>query len=74
MSECAFEIEKHIAVLSGESDGVRKEVNFVSWNGKPPVIDVRTWNSKGRAYKGVTMTISEAKALKEALNGLEMLK
>lgn len=67
MNDCTFNIEKHIATLSGGEGEVTKQVNIVSWNGKPPVIDIRTWNSKGKPYKGITLTADEAKALREAL-------
>lgn len=74
MSDCTFEIEKNIAVLSGNEGEVQKRVNIVSWNGKQGTIDIRAWSSKGKPYKGIALTADEAKVLKEALNGLEMLK
>lgn len=74
MSEVKFNIEQHIAVLSGSEGEVSKQLNLVSWGGKPPVIDIRAWSSKGKPYKGVTLTIEETQALKEVLNGLELLK
>lgn len=67
MSDCTFNIEKHIATLSGSEGEVQKQVNLVSWNDKPATIDIRAWSSKGKPYKGITLTIDEAKALKEAL-------
>lgn len=67
MSDCTFNIEKHIATLSGSEGEVTKQVNLISWNDKAAVIDIRTWSSKGKPYKGITLTIDEAKALKEAL-------
>ena len=67
MSDCTFTIEKHIATLSGGEEGVTKQINRISWNGKPAVIDIRAWSGKGKPYKGITLDESEAKALKEAL-------
>ena len=67
MSDCTFTIEKHIATLSGGEGEVSKQINRISWNGKPAVIDIRAWSSKNRPYKGITLTNDEAKALKEAL-------
>lgn len=67
MSDCTFNIEKHIATLSGSEGEVTKQVNLVSWNDKPATIDIRAWSSKGKPYKGITLTIDEAKELKEAL-------
>lgn len=67
MSDCTFNIERHIATLSGSEGEVQKQINLVSWNDKPATIDIRAWSSKGKPYKGITLTIDEAKALKEAL-------
>lgn len=67
MNDCTFNIEKHIATLSGSEGEVQKQINLVSWNDKPATIDIRAWSSKGKPYKGITLTIDEAKALKEAL-------
>lgn len=67
MSDCTFNIEQRIATLSGGEGEVTKQINLISWNGKPPVIDIRTWSSKGKPYKGITLTPDEAKVLKEAL-------
>lgn len=74
MSDIKFNIEQRIATLSGNEGEVTKQINYISWNEKPPVIDIRTWNSKNQPYKGVTLTVDEAKELKAALNSLEMLK
>lgn len=74
MSDIKFSIEQSIAVLSGNEGEITKQINYISWDEKPPVIDIRTWSSKNQPYKGVTLTISEAQALKTALNSLEMLK
>ena len=67
MSDCTFTIERRIATLSGGEGEVTKQINRISWNGKPAVIDIRAWNGKGKPYKGITLDESEAKALKEAL-------
>lgn len=67
MSDCTFNIEKHIATLSGSEGEVQKQINLVSWNDKPATIDIRAWSSKGKPYKGITLTIDEAKELAKAL-------
>lgn len=67
MSGYTFEIQKHIATLSGGEGEVTKEINLVSWNGRPPVIDIRAWSSVGKAYKGITLDNDEVKILKEVL-------
>lgn len=74
MNDCTFSIEKHIATLSGSEAEVSKQINLISWNDKPAAIDIRAWSGKGKPYKGIVLTIDEAKALKAALDGLEMLE
>lgn len=71
MKDCTFNIEKHIATLSGNEGEVTKQINLVSWNGKPAVFDVRAWSTQGKPYKGVTLTLDEVKAFKAAFDGLE---
>jgi len=48
--------------------GNRKELNFVSWNGKEPKYDLRTWSPEGIALRGLTLTEDEAKELQKVLN------
>lgn len=67
MNECTFEVIKELAALSGADESIQKKLCLISWNGKPPVFDIRAWSSKNRPYKGITLTNDEAKALKEAL-------
>ena len=43
MPDIKFEIEKHIGVLSENGNGWRKELNMVSWNGRPAKYDIRDW-------------------------------
>lgn len=42
MAELKFEIIKNIGVLSESSNGWKKEVNIVSWNGGDPKYDIRS--------------------------------
>ena len=37
--EFSYEIVEEIAVLSENNKGWRKELNLVSWNGRPPKFD-----------------------------------
>lgn len=59
--EFQFEIKEHISVLSdANSKGWRKELNLVSYNGKEPVYDIRSWNEDhSKMSKGVTLTYDE---------------
>ena len=40
--ENKFEIVKHIGKLSDINNGYTKELNFISWNHREPVYDIRT--------------------------------
>ena len=67
MANIEWQQLKHLGTLSGEGR-FTKEVNIVSWNGREPVIDIRTWdNDLNRARKGVTVTLDELPALIAAL-------
>lgn len=72
MNECTFNIEKRIAVLSGSDNEIQKQINLISWNGKTAVIDIRAWSSKGKPYKGVTLSKTEARVLRDVLNGIKL--
>lgn len=70
--EISHVIEKHIAVLSETKGGWTKELNLVSWNGKPAKYDIREWGPDHKSMgRGVTLTDEEAKALVEALSDLK---
>ena len=65
-----LEVIKKIALISGLETGFRKELNIVSWNGRDPKYDLRSWSPAGMALKGLTLTEDEAKELQKALNDL----
>ena len=62
-----YEIIKHLGDLSqrnNKGEVWTKEVNVVSWNHRPPKIDIREWNEDHtRMSKGITLTDAEAEAL-----------
>ena len=65
-----YEITERVAVLSQSGD-TSKELNLVSYNGSPAKYDLRSWkreNGTEKLLKGLTLSLQEAKALKEALN------
>ena len=65
-----MEVIKKIALISGSETGFRKELNIVSWNGKEPKYDLRSWSPKGIALRGLTLTEDEAKELQKVLNDM----
>lgn len=69
--EFSYEIVEEIAILSENNKGWRKELNLISWNGRPPKFDLRDWApDHEKMGKGVTLSNEEFSALKEAI--LEM--
>ena len=68
MKGIQYEIVKEIAVLSASDKGYTKESNLISWNGKEPKYDVRSFSPKReKCGKGITLTADEAAALLKAL-------
>ena len=65
-----LEVIKKIALISGSEKGFRQELNLVSWNGKDPKYDLRSWSPEGIALKGLTLTEDEAKELQKVLNDM----
>lgn len=63
-----YNLVKHLGVIAEYTDykGERKskEVNLVSWNGKPPKVDIREWNADhSQMSKGLSITEGEAESL-----------
>ena len=44
MADITFEIVEELGVLSTSAKGWTKELNLVSWNGRPPKYDIREWS------------------------------
>ena len=54
-------------------NGWNKELNLISWNEREPVYDIRTWSpDHEKMGKGITISIEEAKALRDMLNTLKL--
>lgn len=70
MTGITLEVIRKIAVLNGSEAGYTKELNLVSWNGREPKYDLRTWSPEGIALKGLTLTEEEAKELYKALEDM----
>ncbi len=68
MKDIQYEIVREIAVLSTSDSGYTKEINLISWNGKEPKYDIRSFSpNREKCGKGITLTETEAKSLLEAL-------
>lgn len=69
LANISYEIIKTVAILSEGSNGWRKELNLISWNGRAPKYDIRDWSSnRDKMGKGVTLTEEELQALVSALS------
>ncbi|MFQ7304892.1 hypothetical protein G4386_12015 [[Ruminococcus] gnavus] len=68
MKEIQYEIVKEIAVLSTGDSGYTKEINLISWNGKEPKYDIRSFSpNREKCGKGIKLNADEAAALLKAL-------
>ena len=68
-----YQIYKHIGNISNPNNGWIKELNFISWNDREPVYDIRTWSpDHEKMGKGVTISAAEAKVLRDMLNALNL--
>lgn len=55
-------------MLSVSDSGYTKEINLISWNGKAPKYDIRSFSpDREKCGKGITLTETEAKSLLAAL-------
>lgn len=69
MANFTFNIEEQIVVLSENNKGWTKELNLVSYNGRPAKYDIREWSPDHKSMgKGVTLTEEELGKIIQALN------
>lgn len=70
-----YTLIKHIATIY-KKGGFTKELNIIKYEkSKENKFDLRLWNTNGQAKtmrKGITLTLEEVKALKKALNTIEL--
>ena len=67
MKEIQYEIVKEIAVLSASDSGYTKEINLISWNGREPKYDIRSFSpSRDECGMGSTLNADGGAALCEA--------
>lgn len=66
--EFSYEIVEEIAVISENPKGWTKELNLVSWNGRPPKFDLRDWApGHEKMGKGITLSNEEFDILRNTL-------
>lgn len=71
MKDFSYTITERLAILSSSEGGdFTTEANYISYNGRPPKLDIRKWDRRteeGKMLKGITLNEEEAAALLEAL-------
>lgn len=73
MAEIKFDIEETLGEISESAKGWKKELNLISWNGRPAKFDLREWDPNHQKMgKGITLSKEELKALKVLLNNMEI--
>ena len=69
--EFSYEILEEVAVLSENARGWRKELNLISWNGRPPKFDLREWApDHEKMGKGITLTNEEFDELSKTIKSM----
>ncbi len=72
MANFEYEIMEKIGVLSTNQSGWTKELNLISWNGRPAKFDIRDWSpDHEKMGKGLTFTNEEIESLKNILNEMD---
>lgn len=72
MADFEYEVIEELGVLSTNQSGWTKELNLISWNGRPPKFDIRDWSPDHQKMgKGLTFTNEEFDALKEILEDMD---
>jgi len=67
--EIECEILESYGVFSAGTKNWNKEVNLVSWNGRPAKLDIRAWQSNHeKCGKGIALTREETEELVKLLN------
>ena len=73
MTEFKYEIVENVGVISSNSRGWNKKLNFISWNDRDPKFDIRDWaEDHSKMGKGISLTKEELIALRDLLNSLKL--
>lgn len=69
----SFQIVESLGAFSTSKSGWTTELNLVSWGGRDPKYDIRSWSpDHSKMGKGVTLTKAELVALKKLLSETEI--
>lgn len=69
-NDFSYEVTEEIGIIGNPTpSGWATQLNLVSWNGKEPKLDIRSWNEdRSRMGKGISLSIEEATELANLLN------
>ena len=74
MTDKNYEILEHIAVLSENASGWKKELTLTKWFDNEPKYDIRDWSSDyTKCGKGITLSNEELNVLMECKSKLKAL-
>jgi len=69
----SFQIVESLGTFSKSESGWTTELNLVSWGGRDPKYDIRSWSpDHNKMGKGVTLTKEELIELKNLLSNTEI--
>ena len=65
-----YEVTKEVGIIGNPThSGWTTQLNLVSWNGKEPKLDIRSWNpDHSRMGKGISLSKEDATELANLLN------
>lgn len=69
-NEPTYKVLEEIGTLSTNAKGWKLKLRYISWNGKEPKYDLRSWledETGEKCSKGITLTGEELEALYEVL-------
>ncbi|MBO5137893.1 MAG: YdbC family protein [Spirochaetaceae bacterium] len=67
----SFQITQNFGILSQGKGGWNMELNMVSWGGRDPKYDIRSWSPDHKKMgKGITLTKEELQSLKQLLESI----
>jgi len=73
MANFEYEIIEELGILSTNQSGWTKELNLISWNGRPPKFDIRDWSpDHEKMGKGLTFSNEELKELQEIIQEMDL--
>ena len=69
-NDFSYEVTEEIGVIGNPTpSGWATQLNLVSWNGKEPKLDIRSWNEdRSRMGKGISLSMEDATELVTLLN------